>query len=554
MKNFGLWLFFGLVVLAFSGCRSYHPYVPPPPLPDDRLNVPAPASRDIPVYQEYVDKMTWRRLDYAIDIVRQTRRVTDNRKEAFNVDAFDEVANSSWFTNRNSAVPLTLTEIARGPNQNEGPDGTNPWTIKSAKTQGVTPGFRIKDARGDNYFIKFDPVSFPEMASGAEVVSTKLFYAAGYNTPENFIVTFDPAILRLSDGVTFTDNDGQKRLMTTADIEAIMKRVNHLPDGRIRAMASRFLPGKPMGPFTYQGLREDDFNDFIPHEHRRELRGLRLISAWLNHFDTKDGNTLDMYVTEDERRFVKHFLIDFGATLGSASLDPNDPWRGFRYDYDPVAMTWEIGKLGLFVEKWRHFPKVIHPSVGFWEADEFQPENYYPQVANPAFQNLTDRDGFWAARIVMSFTDEQLAAAVKTGQYSDPAAEKYILDTLIKRRDKIGRYYFSRVNPLADFSMVENQLCFTDWAVASGLETFDQTKYRFSLYCENKPIIEDREFGPQPGLDLSEWTTDIITSDKQWRIILETRREDKQSWSPPLTIYLEFDSETRQIALIGLER
>ena len=60
---------------------------------------------------------------------------------------------------------------------------------------------------------------------------------------------------------------------------------------------------------------------------------------------------------------------------------------------------------------------------------------------------------FWAARRVMAFSDEMIRAIVKTGEYSDAAAERHLADVLIKRRDKIGAAYLPAVNPLVDFAL-----------------------------------------------------------------------------------------------------
>lgn len=87
------------------------------------------------------------------------------------------------------------------------------------------------------------------MNSGAEVVSTKLFHAAGYNVPENFLVEFDPEILKIGDGVTLNGKGGTKRRMTSADLREQLERVQHRPNGKIRVIASKYLPGKLLGPF-----------------------------------------------------------------------------------------------------------------------------------------------------------------------------------------------------------------------------------------------------------------------------------------------------------------
>ena len=42
---------------------------------------------------------------------------------------------------------------------------------------------------------------------------------------------------------------------------------------------------------------------------------------------------------------------------------------------------------------------------------------------------------------------------MSAGGYTDPAAEKLLGDVLIERRNKIGRAYLSRVNPLTRFAL-----------------------------------------------------------------------------------------------------
>jgi hypothetical protein len=82
-------------------------------------------------------------------------------------------------------------------------------------------------------------------------------------------------------------------------------------------------------------------------------------------------------------------------------------------------------------------------------------------------------DTFWAAKKVMSFTDEQLRALVETGEYSDPAAAEYLVRVLAERRDKIGRVYFSRVLPLDNFRIEGGRLHWDDLAAIYG---FDQAR------------------------------------------------------------------------------
>ena len=142
---------------------------------------------------------------------------------ALNVNTIDEVPDSSWFTNRLGREPWSAERLAKGPDTSAGPSGT--WTIVSGKMEGIAPGFTIRDGAGDLYFIKFDPPANPEMASGAEVISTKFFYAFGYHVPENYIATVRRESIVIGEGALIDDDNGRRRQMDTRDLDALLKRV-----------------------------------------------------------------------------------------------------------------------------------------------------------------------------------------------------------------------------------------------------------------------------------------------------------------------------------------
>ena len=113
-------------------------------------------------------------------------------READNVNALDETPNSSWYTNRHFLSPLNTQQLQLGPGDAH-PDTTGKWEIIRGKFNGVAPGLTIKDAKGDVYFIKFEAKGNRELASTADVVSSKILYAAGYNVPRNSAVYTKPA-------------------------------------------------------------------------------------------------------------------------------------------------------------------------------------------------------------------------------------------------------------------------------------------------------------------------------------------------------------------------
>ena len=385
---------------------------------------------------------------------------------AASVNTIDEVPDSSWFTNRLGSRPVTADEIARGPNDDRGPS-SGKWLVHR-KANGVSPGFTIDDPLGRRYFIKFDPPGYPELGTATEVIVTRLFYALGYHVPQSSIVTLRPQDLEIADDAEVRTPGGGRRRMRQSDVEEQLSRAHRNADGSYRVVAGEGLP-RPVEGFKYEGTRSDDPNDVIPHEDRRELRGLRVFSAWVNHTDAKAINSLDTLVTENGRTFVRHHLIDFNAALGSAGIGPRDRRDGYEYIVETGPAKKALPAFGFAVRPWMTIDYPRYRGVGRFESARFVPEEWRPRVPNPAYVRSRADDTFWAARKLMAMSDDLIRAAVHAGQLTDPAAERFLADALIERRNKIGRAWLTAINPIVDPALgADGSLTFQNAAVAHG--------------------------------------------------------------------------------------
>ena len=128
--------------------------------------------------------------------------------------------------------------------------------------------------------------------------------------------------------------------------------------------------------------------------------------------------------------------------------------------------------VGFFVRPWQTIPYQELPEIGRFEGERFDPTAWRPRVPTAALLRADAADTFWAALRVAAFSDELIRAAVKQGQYQDPAAERLLGDVLIKRRDRIARAYLRQVSPLTRFALDSaGRLSFVDAAVAAGVAT-----------------------------------------------------------------------------------
>ena len=440
-----------LVAAALDAQRFY---------PDDPLdNEPPPHS---------VKDVKNRKLSDYFDLLNHQFRKPGERQpktgpptRAKAVSTMGEPLQGSWWVKRHYYRKMTTAELKREPGPDVIPSTSSKWTVVSAKNEGITPGFVIEDSNHRRYFIKFDPLTNPEMATSADLITSRFFYALGYHVPENNIVYFTADQLEPGADVELLGSNGKPRKMSDRDVTEILLKVPKRKDGKYRATASLMLPGKPVGPPRYYGTRADDPNDVVPHEHRRDQRGLHVIDAWLDHDDSRAINNLDIVVNEGGRTYIRHYQLDFGSTLGSGTQRANSPRTGAYY------FTWgesarQLFSLGLAPPYWAfaHYPHL--PSIGKFEWKIFDPERWVPEYPNPAFLNRLPEDEFWGAKLVTAFTDEDIRAIVSSGQLTDKKAEDWLVECLVQRRDKIGRAYFAKVLPLDKFAISNNELVWED--------------------------------------------------------------------------------------------
>ncbi len=538
-----------LLVLLFSNAACAHKERPFSTKPivwadPDKMPIAQPKSYWSGLYWDIFDKLTFRPLS--------RMWLFGTFGPAKNVNALGEIPNSSWYTNRMAIQVLSPERVARGPCSGQGISSQGPWRVFSGKTDGKNPGFVVEDETdGRRYLLKFDDPKAPTRATTADVIGSKIYWAAGFSTPCNEIVYFDPKIIRLTEKSTKTDHLGRKTTMTQADIKRALKTAAHSPEGKTRGSASLFLPGVPLGPFTYDGTRPDDPNDTIRHENRRELRGSRLLAAWLNHYDAREQNTFSTFVKREGKDvgYVQHHVIDFGDCLGAQSFwDLISRRAGHSYYLDFGHVVTDLIAFGIIIRPWDR--ATIHkeaPLYGYYDIENFEPEAWKPAYPNPAFNHVADGDAFWATKVISRFSNAHIEALVNTAQIPNPAHKRYLSKVLSGRRDKIVRHYFTRLSAL-DFPRTEGATaCVSDLMVQGG--------YALNARSFYKRRIQKGPWSAPFQNDTSEICIDVPQPAGEPYVILElkTRRDGDKGYAKPVAFHLAaVDEQGYQV--VGIER
>ncbi|MGH8014898.1 MAG: hypothetical protein ACREBV_01765, partial [Candidatus Zixiibacteriota bacterium] len=160
------------LVLILGSCAVKRPYFPEEPYGKDadRKNIAEPLQRDPDLAWTSIKRSFFDQASQAVDVDRTFRKFFGTRKESHNINGYDEVPNSSWYTNRHAMFPMSAEELTRGPIKTGPPDTVGGWEVFRPKIGGTAPGFWIKDSKGVSFLIKFDPPGHGEMATGAGTV------------------------------------------------------------------------------------------------------------------------------------------------------------------------------------------------------------------------------------------------------------------------------------------------------------------------------------------------------------------------------------------------
>jgi hypothetical protein len=497
-----------LATLGVAACGATEPRFPlrEPLAVDTDLRAVAVPCRTAPTDkdpghlscapEEYVSPLIWDGVDNLLFRPFAELWGFEAKGEAANVNSMDEVADSAWFTNRIGKRALSAAEIRRGacePSQvldtENVPDGS--WVIDKGKDNGSSPGFRVKIPGKGKYMLKSDaPV--PERPSAASVVGAAAYHAVGFNFSCEQIVYVKRSAFKLTPGLTITDNTEQVRPFDRAALEQVLRSVSRRGD-YYRFQASAWLDGRLLGPFRYEKTRDDDPNDVIPHEDRRELRGGRLLAAWLDHFDAREQNSMDSWFAERKDQpdsspgHVVHYYLDTSDCFGSEwDWEPISRRLGYSYVVDWADIGRDFVTLGIPLRPWdtvEHQPG--REIFGFFDAEHFVPDEWKNEYPNRAFSRMTEADGAWMARILARFTPDLVATLASMAEFSNPANTTYLAAVLEARLEKILERYLTRLSPLTDVHVEGGgSLCATDLAARRHVRGPDA--FRFGAWDDHE--------------------------------------------------------------------
>jgi hypothetical protein len=289
---------------------------------------------------------------------------------------------------------------------------------------------------------------------------------------------------------------------------------------------------------------------------------MRVFAAWLNHDDARSVNSIDTYLEDDGRHYIRHYLQDFGSNLGSGSTSAQQPRGGYEYLIEGDKIAKGLLSFGLWTRGWARVRYPDHPSLGNIEAEFFEPWKWKTEYPQPAFEQMDAADAFWAARIASRFSDEMIRAIVEAGQLSDADAARVLVDVIIRRRDKVVAYWISHTNPLDNFVVGRTgagvELEFDNAAARLGV-TQSSASYRVRWSALDNMANTERAIGPTVDLSApretipeAAWGPGDDTSARYAIASIETIHGGFPHWDNPVLVTVR--DRNGALDVVGIQR
>lgn len=391
-----------------------------------------------------------------------------------------------------------------------GPSLLGKWTVFAAGRGAGGPWVAVKDARGGFYLLQFDHPRWPGLATSSTLVANRLLQSLGYSVFERCMVFFTEKMLEIDSRATFSSQGepldaiwSSKKLQTLRimktlqtpqtpqtprtlqpskgtltklkmkmkmKLKAVLGSLHREEDGSIRALATNLLSpltNKYLGPFPLWGRRIDDGNDYFEHQHLRELRGLKLISAWLGLYNIEERSGADFFSRDN--RVVSHYLWDFKGALGADKRGrPKSVEAAFGR-----GVPKKDDRGGVLKERKNDIKKF--PEVGFLPVRRFEPKQWNPRIRHPAFHRATRKDLFWAGRVLSTLRSKDIKDAVAMA-YLPKRTARMLWARLWLRLRRAVFFGLSQSAPLGFFETSGSSFCATDFRVEAGFEEDEKTK------------------------------------------------------------------------------
>lgn len=301
------------------------------------------------------------------------------------------------------------------------------------------------------------------MCTGSTVVASRLVWAAGWRTPPSSAMH-----ARLEDFAQGEDG--------APDAGAVLSAGPAPVDGYYRVSAVRWPPGIIIGESPEEGTPPDDPNDVVPHQDRRTLRGVQVLSAWLKLHDLGPRKTLDVYEGAPGQGHLVHYLVGLDDSLGAGDVArASDPPPG-----EGGGGPWtRLFTLGLAPNPRRTPTQTEVPGIGEINGDV--DIGYWSGLPYAPVERMQASDGYWAAKRIASISSAAIAMAIDAARFTDERAQRRLHLALEERKQRLARYWYGRTTPLEFVSATREAIVLRDEAISRALVGVAESSYEVNF-------------------------------------------------------------------------